>query len=461
MPYRSPKKFTALLRTVLTAAAVVLAVVPSGCGGNPTAEVTGATSTGDAAGMDSYADQPRNPFGIYSPGNLDEVPVPSKTEMMSALGIDNYPAFQDRIIDQVRQLDLGWTRVDFWYLGTEFAAQPGYLEKLREAGMTVVGSTRLMDKFVPTDMATFEKSLRQLVQQYPWIKIWQVGNEPNVSLTYPEEYPRMFLAGSRVVREECPDCKVMLAGVAARYPTEVQAVDVYRRALGEIAALAGGGQPFDIFDVHFYAKAGSENAMLAEIASYRALLEEYGYGSAEIWLTETATWTGRITDPAIAPIQNEGEQASELVRRFVSLLDAGLTGVSWARPYENYRYSYGEVDGIYDNTALIYNGLGQETARGVPAGTPKQSFFAYKTLVAKVAGFSEVRKMAPGAYEFGFPEDGRRLYVLWDAGSNLIAANVLPGDSEQFVVCDMLGDGDVMEAEDIALGPKPIYVETV
>lgn len=402
-----------------------------------------------------------NRFGMYSPGNLDEVPVEAKSKMMAVLGVSSYGAFQDAVIATVRDLGVEWVRVDFWWDGMRFVEQADYLERLRSAGFEVVGSTRLTDRFLPSDLVKFETGLRHLVLRYPWIKTWQVGNEPNISLVYPDDYPRLFLTGARVVRENCPGCKVMLAGVAARSPSEAQAQEVYQRALAEIATACGESRPFDIFDMHFYGSAGSEDELLSSILGYRRLLSQNGFDAGiEIWLTESATYTGKLAEPPGAPLQTEDQQAVELVRRFVAGLSAGLARVSWARPYENYGYGGLAEDGIFDNAGLVYNGLGQEAARGIKAGTKKKSWFAYRTLIAKAQGYDEIIRRAPGVYEFSFGARRSPVFVVWDAGAASTPREPLPPEVQgSITITDMLGNEKQSTGDGLLPGPEPVFLE--
>lgn len=446
MPATGKKIRLSFIITALILGAALAAF--TGCGSGTVDQ----TATGVSPGT-------RNPFGIYSPGTLNEVTPGDAQRMIETLGLDSFRAYEDFNLGLVKDIGIGWMRFDFEFNGYGFVEQPDYLEKAREMGLEVIGCVRPTVDYAPASLPSFEANLRYLVQQYPWIQVWQIGNEPNVSANRTGDYPRFFLAGSRAVRETCPTCRVMVAGVAARYPTEESAQGVYGALLTRIAALAPGEKPFDIFDMHFYGAAGSEGELLDNIVDFRRLLAENGFGEdVEIWLTESATYTGRIVAPGNPPVQSEEQQASELVQRFVTALGAGILRVSWSRPYENYGYS-GVVDGFYDNTALVYNGLGQEAARGVKAGTKKISFFAYQTLVAQLNGYDKILSVAPGVYQFTFTGGRSPVYVVWDVGAGPIPGGLLPESSDGLlVVTDMLGKSSRKAAVDIAPGTEPVFV---
>lgn len=403
----------------------------------------------------------RNPFGIYSPGNLDSVPAGSRQEMIETLGVGSYTAFQDFNMGAMRDAGAGWLRLDFEFDGEGFQRDPDYVERMRASGLEVVGCIRPVKGANLTNLSSFRAGLLQLIELYPWIKVWQIGNEPNVTIADPEDYSRLYLAGSRTIQEACPGCRIALGGVASHYQGMGQAREYYRRVLTSIAAQSPGRRPFDIFDLHFYGAVGSDGMLLSTILDYRRLLEESGVGAAglEIWMTETATYTGERQDQQ-APVQTEDQQAAELVRRFVTALGAGLTRVSWARPYENYRYNSHAEDNLYDLTAIIYNGLGQEASRGIKAGAKKKSWYAYRTLVAKLQGYDEVRYLAPGVYEVDFGPGRQPLFIVWDSGAGAPPDRLLPPAARGTArVTDMTGNETRAGTASLRPDPNPVFVE--
>lgn len=420
----------------------------------------------DTGASGGAPDNFKNPFGIYSAGNLESVPPSSRQIMMEALGVNSYGAFQDFNIEAMREAGVGWIRVDFEFDGNSFTEPSDYLERVRTSGLEVIACARPIKGFAVTDvsLSSLRAGLRQLVERYPWIKIWQVGNEPHIAMANPGDFPRFFLAGSQVIREACPGCLVMLGGAATRHPDTEQAKEYYRRMLASIAAQSRDGRPFDIFDVHFYGPAGDEDVLLLSILDFRQILRENGFegNGLEVWMTETATYTGKPQDSRsdYPLLQTEEDQAAELVRRFVTALGAGLTRVSWARPYENYGYNGFVEDNFYDLTGLIYNGLGQEAAEGIRAGTKKKSWYAYRTLISKVQGYDEIRSLAPGVYEFNFGPGRKPVFVVWDTGTGVRLDQLLPGSMRGSAqVIDMMGNETQRDPGSLPAGPNPVFVE--
>ncbi len=398
-----------------------------------------------------------SPFGLYMPGTLDEVPAAAGRTMIQALGLNSLAQYQDYHIAILKDLDVSWVRVDFSYDGWNFIEPVDYLNKLHQAGVEVVGCTRPINPFVSPDLTNFQSDLRHLIRRYPWIKVWQIGNEPNLSWTNPDDYPRFFIAGQQVVRQTCPDCRVALAGAATNYPSRQEALDAYDRILAAISRDAGlDTQPFDIFDMHYYRGFGEDSTMLDSLRGFHQLLDKYGFSrNIEFWVTETATYTGSPTSPPGLPPQTEEQQAGELVRRFVTMLGAQVARISWARVYENYLYSDKEDD-YYDHVGLIYNGLGQEeTSQGIKPGTRKMGYYTYQLLINKLQDSTQVLRLAPGQYRFDFNEDRNPVFVLWDEGDSRLPG-ILTGRLKVTTV-----DGKVSEtdASDLHLGPIPVFVE--
>ncbi|MDO8736693.1 MAG: hypothetical protein Q7K29_06365 [Thermoleophilia bacterium] len=401
------------------------------------------------------------PFGLFSPGTLGALPTSASRTVLDSLGFESISMYQDYSLGLTKELGVSWVRMDFPYDGYGFNEPSGYLEKLRNSGIEVVGCVLPINSFAPADMAPFQSSMRDLILRNPQIKVWQIGNEPDLSWENPDDYPRFFFAVQQVIRETCPSCRIALAGAGARWPSADaegwnMSLGIYDRIIGEIARQSGDDKkPFDVLDMHFYDFNNTETNMLYTMKEYRKLPQKYGLSpDIEFWVTECATHTGPLTWPPDSPDQTEEQQASELVTRFVTMLGAQVRRVAWARFYENYRYLDVE-GGFFDNSGLIYNGLGQEAARGIKAGTKKLSFTAYQTLISKVNGSSLVHRIDAGKYRFHFDDDREPVYVLWHAGGVdpplEIAGPVL--------VTDLEGNTTEQMGEQLQLTSTPVFVE--
>lgn len=419
------------------------------------------TATNSGEQVENASVEVHSPFGLFSPGTLSALPDSARHTVLESLGFDSITQYQDYTLGLTRELGVSWVRIDFPSDGLGFSEPAEYLEKLRISGIEVVGCILPKNSSLPSDLVPFQTSVRDLVKRYPWIRVWQIGNEPDLSWDNPDDYPRFFFAIQQVIRETCPDCGIALAGAGARWPSQDdegwhRSLALYNRIIGEIARKSGEDtRPFDIIDMHFYDFYGTEAEMLVTLEEYRMLPEDYGLDdNIEFWVTECATPTGPLAWPPDSPDQTEEEQASELVARFVTMLGAQVKRVAWARFYENYRY-LDEEGGFFDHTGLIYNGLGYEAGAGVPAGTKKLGFRAYQTLISKLSGCSRVHMIDAGKYRFHY-EDGREpLYVLWDAGGTDPPAEL----AGPVVVTDLEGNSTELPGDQLRLVSTPVFVE--
>jgi hypothetical protein len=406
---------------------------------------------GDSAGETQIC----SPFGIYSPGSLDEVPGEPGRAMMASLGLGSLDEYEDFSIGLVKELGATWVRADFPYENGTFHERPELLDKYHENGLEVVGCIRLNKPDDLGDLSVFESDLRKLIGRYPWISVWQVGNEGNLSWNSPDDFARFFVSGQRVIREECPGCRIVLGGVATLRPSPEESFASYKNIVASIASSpTGGSRPFDIFDFHFYGYYGREPELEKYIGEYRDLLAANDMGDVEIWMTESATTTGLPAWPPGAPAQTEEDQASALVKRFVTSLGADVDRVSWARPYENCNYA-GVEDGYFDNTGLVYNGLGQESQRGVRSGTRKTAFLAYQALASRLKGCFDVEVLAPEQYRFSFSDGRPPFYVVWGEPGAVLAGEI----TGPITVTTLEGAKSEAGAEGFSPGLVPVFVE--
>lgn len=393
------------------------------------------------------------PFGLFAPGTLDEIPPEHGQVMIDALGLSTIADYQDFTIGLVKELGVTWVRIDFLYDGSDFFVPADYLSKLQANGIEVVGCPRSFVDLGPEDMPAYEAGLQKLVAGHPEIRTWQIDNEPSIDASGPDSHLPVFFSGQRVVREVCPGCRVALAGVPALDPGRQESLDYFDGLLAEIARSHKGVRPpFDIFDIHFYGFAGDSEVLQSVVRQYEELLKKHGLGDGvSIWMSECATYTGKPVFPEGLEEQTEEEQAAELVKRFVTALGGGVERVAWARFYENYNYR-GISDNYFDNSGIVYNGLGAEASRGVAPGTRKAAFFAYRELISRLDGYAGVSLIAPGQYRFDFGDGAEPVYVAWSSGDSRLSPE-LEGD----VTVTGL-DGTSYETDRLTLGEAPVFV---
>ena len=81
------------------------------------------------------------------------------------------------------------------------------------------------------------------------------------------------------------------------------------------------GRSVDLFDFHFFGRAGSWQTIKKLYDLVRTGLDQRGYTRTAIWMTETGTWTEKPKGGF--PRQSERDQAEELVKRYVYAASLG------------------------------------------------------------------------------------------------------------------------------------------
>lgn len=428
-----------LVRYIRTAALLLLlSVTLSSCGREP-------------AGKTVTTPRAYHPYGLYAPGTIEELNPRTGNIIIAKLGLGSIAEYQDYTIGLVNDLGVSWVRMDFIYSRTGFFAPAEYLQKLDRNGTQIAGCIRSTGKI--DDLAEFQAAVAAIVRDNPGIRSWQIENEPNGGKYSADEYVTVFLATRQAVKEQCPDCLIILAGAAIPDIAGTSDREYYSRVVSGIAA-AEDAVPFDAIDLHVYGIAGDYGAMPEIVRQYREILGQNGYNADDVglWLTETATYTGTPSQPPGYQTQTEEQQAADLIKRFTVMNGLGAARVAWSRIYENYQYA--RIDnGYYDNTGLIYNGLGPEADAGIQPGTLKKAFIAYRTLVSKTDGYARVVGLAPGQYRFEFDDGRTPVYVLWAEGDTAVPPELAGG----VIVTDFAGGSS--EVSEISLGYMPLFVE--
>ena len=291
---------------------------------------------------------------------------------------------------------------------------------------------------------------------YPKIKYWQVGNEPgNNKWTFQE---KTLVDGKEVLllayatdqfakklKAHCPDCKIVLAGVGGdnripiyesfiydRTPSATcsgnECIDVkgyYRKLIQDLKFLQNrdlGPANFDIFDFHHHHQQDINNTSWINIKPkyeiIRKLLDEEGFSSIPIWITETSSWTGTPAAEPWAPNlpypnHSEEEQAAELIKRYVYPFFLGVKKVFWSpmiidSPYGSNPNSY------FANVGFIYKN-----------GNKKLSFDTFRLLLSKIKDFKTIKRVDvdnPDVYLFKiiFTEESKLpIFIIWNENSSM------------------------------------------
>jgi hypothetical protein len=269
-----------------------------------------------------------------------------------------------------------WDRIERAPGEFDFAEYDTYVRDVTQAGLDILPILFTPPEFRaprgpergtyppdrPADMGAFAEAL---VRRYGpagefWsanpdleerpIAAWQVWNEPNLPVYWPEgpdpeEYVELLRAVGERIKGADPDAMVVSAGLSeSTHGTPF-------REFVEGMFEAGAADALDLFALHAFARDTAGSVGAAE--STRALLGELG-SDAPIWITEV----GWASDGPASPFTVGEEGQADRVRETLSALhrrrdELGISGViyySWrdAPVYEGGQDFFGLHTGLLD-----------------------------------------------------------------------------------------------------------------
>lgn len=258
------------------------------------------------------------------------------------------------------------------------------------------------------------------------VMVFDPGNPAYSDPRYPwrgfsnEMYLEYLQKSYQALKEACPDAQLACGAVVRPgNPTFDYVIN------------SGGASYFDIFSYHCY----QEYLQVDELISY---LEQKGIGpsssnSKPIWLTESQ-FTG-MEGPHEDITQEEA--ARRLARSYVYAFAKGFTKISPSELTEMPHWD--------PNSGLAWSTLIDRN------GNKRPSYYAYRTLAAKLDYFTSVEELAQ--YQYKFTVDNKSVYVLWGVGS---VSTEITGTVK---VTDIFGNETQMDASQITLSDSPIFVE--
>ena len=237
------------------------------------------------------------------------------------------------------------------------------------------------------------------------IKYWQVENEPDLKTKDWEGYAHLLKITYDGIKSVCADCKVVIGGMGG----EMKGLNEFFKPVLEKL----GGKYFDIFDYHCYGRKDDwkKCGQMAE-----EIKKAFPNNNFEIWLTETGTWSGIVSDMSsgqLSPPQSEKEQASALVKYYLYNLSKSVKKIFWAWGIlEGFE---GPENNIFDKTGLIYDGYFSDD---LGLGVKKLSYYAYKKMVEVLEGSDwnniETIQETGGVYVYKFTKNGKPIWVAWN-----------------------------------------------
>jgi hypothetical protein len=289
-----------------------------------------------------------------------------------------------------------WDRIERAPGEYDFAEYDAYLTTVARAGMDVLPILFTPPEFrAPrgpergtyppdraADMAAFAERLARRygpggefwrthpgVPERP-IRAWQVWNEPNLPVYWPQgpdpaAYVRLLQAAAEGLKRADPDASVVSAGLSES--RQGMPFEDFVRGMFE----ADAGDAFDVFALHAFARDGAGSLAAAE--STRALLRELG-SNAPIWITEVGWASGGPASPFTVGEEGQAERVREALSGF------------WRR-----RTQLGLRGAIYFNwrDAPVYEGghdfFGLHTGLLDFEGEPKPALDAYRSVASRDA----------------------------------------------------------------------------
>lgn len=188
------------------------------------------------------------------------------------------------------------------------------------------------------------------VPKHP-IRAWQIWNEPNLPVYWPQgpdpaAYARLLEVVARAVKAADPDATVVSAGLGESR----QGIPFREFVTGMFEA--GAGESLDAFGLHAFARDAPGSVAAAE--SVRALLDELG-SSASIWITEIGWASGGPPSPFTVGPRGQAarirESLSALFRLREELRLDGVVYFNWrdAPVYEGGQDFFGLHTGLLDS----------------------------------------------------------------------------------------------------------------
>lgn len=263
-----------------------------------------------------------------------------------------------------------------------------------------------------------------------------LGNEPELKKIRPTDVAERL---DRVKMERIRD--IPIGG-----PVVMQSSDMYAKEV-----LKSMGIPLDLYDFHPYVqtttpikngfyKEAPEN--VEEIYSrHKDVLREIGYEKIPIVASEVgySSFSGRNWITGIS----EEKQAIYLVRTMLANLYNGAKQVYWY----NFEDKGTNPNDMEHNFGLIKND-----------GTPKKSYYAYKTLIKEISNYSSIQELNLSSGLSGYELKNNFGEVLWVVFSIDVVERELEINQTINSIVDYLGE-KVLNQKKILVGKEPIYIK--
>jgi len=295
-------------------------------------------------------------------------------------------------------------------------------------------------RYKPADMASYRNFIKAMVERYDGdgyndmpgllypVKYWEILNEPETSSNPPgqgaffrstnttsvSDYVDLVKNTAEAIHEAYPDAIILNGGATGPQG------EYWNPVLSQ-----GASQYIDIGNWHNLFQPEQIN----DLATSAWLDIVSPYGITKVWNTEYQIF---ISAQHYCPTEND--QAIRLVKGYVQAFGAGAERIFYIM--------FSQTDsGFCDPTNNPTN----------PRKRP--SYYAAKTLIQKIDGFTSVTKISDGKYKFKV--DGCDVYVLWSDTGGGVPSEI----TGTVLMTSVTGYTTVKEASEIVLSSSPIYVE--
>ncbi|MBI5547121.1 MAG: hypothetical protein HY901_24840 [Deltaproteobacteria bacterium] len=335
---------------------------------------------------------------------------------LTAMGYASQQAYQDDMVSRMGALSAPMARGHIFYAGQGQFAVEGVVARLEAAGADVYGWVNPAGPFEALD-AQFDAALTALVKAHPAIRVWQLGNEPDLLWKDPALYPAFFLRAQPLIRAACPDCRIALAGISNQYDSSSANYQLFDGYVSAIASGSYTGKAFDIFDFHYYKEAPRSDEIASAASSYRAILHKYGMDEVALWCTETGLYTGDPPSPQLGP-RTEEEQARDLPKLVSWMARSGVERIYLWTLVEAVEAD--GIAGLFDSMGLVYNGIGSETSQGIAAGTAKKAYTTFGLLAKALQDITGATELSAGVERI--ETAAGPVFVVWSEGGSVQAS---------------------------------------
>ena len=270
------------------------------------------------------------------------------------------------------------------------------------------------------DIDAYQTFLQKAVKRYPFVKAWQIGNEPNYQRSWadtPENYLTLMKVSYQAIKRANPDALVVIGGVS---DPNALSEGFWPEIFKQLGRWKEKERYFDVFDAHWFLHQDKYKEDIAQLTRYiqniRKNLNEAGYKDTPIWITEMASYSG---SPAIRsrsrtqeknkPHISEKQHAGDLVNLYVHALSLGVSKIFWVRLIE--WNGFNVRNGYFDNTGLINNPLNDGESH------KKLAYYSYKKLAETLKGVNpktiEVLNLGKQLHAYKLSKNVHPVYFIW------------------------------------------------